>query len=215
MKVQYIDISPCEAREVPRVMSSHNVEYHSLACVNWHDEYPYLPSVEVAMAHCGDALFIHYRVSEQSVRAVALRDQDAVWEDSCVEFFSQPNPDDGIYYNIECNCAGRLLLAAGASRSGRESAPASVTDSISRWSSLGSSPFEERVEPTEWQLALVVPAKVYFRHDVGTFAGLHIRGNVYKCGDRLTVPHFVSLFPIGTPSPDFHRPECFDTIDFE
>ncbi len=39
--------------------------------------------------------------------------------------------------------------------------------------------------------------------------------NVYKCGDALKTPHFVSLYPIETPSPDFHRPEFFRELSFE
>ena len=46
------------------------------------------------------------------------------------------------------------------------------------------------------------------------FDGLQARGNFYKCGDGLPVPHFVSWAPIDTPNPDFHRPEFFDTICF-
>ena len=33
--------------------------------------------------------------------------------------------------------------------------------------------------------------------------------NIYKCGDGLKKPHFISLFPIDTPEPDFHRLESF------
>ncbi|MBR3471266.1 MAG: hypothetical protein IKH22_01600, partial [Prevotella sp.] len=37
---------------------------------------------------------------------------------------------------------------------------------------------------------------------------------VYKCGDCLSVPHYLSLFPITTERPDFHRPEFFQDIVF-
>ncbi|MDE6490265.1 MAG: hypothetical protein K2L49_03810, partial [Muribaculaceae bacterium] len=30
-----------------------------------------------------------------------------------------------------------------------------------------------------------------------------------------TQPHYMSLFPIDTPQPDFHRPEFFGTITLE
>ena len=36
-----------------------------------------------------------------------------------------------------------------------------------------------------------------------------IRGNFYKCGDKTDVPHYGSYSPVGTPKPDFHRPEFF------
>ena len=40
------------------------------------------------------------------------------------------------------------------------------------------------------------------------------RANVYKCGDLLPVPHFISWNPITTESPDFHRPEFFGQMRF-
>ena len=41
-----------------------------------------------------------------------------------------------------------------------------------------------------------------------------LRGNIYKCGDRTAHPHYLSWAPIGTPSPDFHRPEYFGEVLF-
>ena len=60
-------------------------------------------------------------------------------------------------------------------------------------------------------LALDIPASTF---GLETFAGLQARGNFYKCGDRLPVPHYLSWAPIGTPKPDFHRPEYFDRLIF-
>ena len=45
--------------------------------------------------------------------------------------------------------------------------------------------------------------------------GLHVKGNVYKCGDMLPHPHFLSFFPINLPKPDFHRPDFFGDVVFE
>ena len=39
-----------------------------------------------------------------------------------------------------------------------------------------------------------------------------LRANFYKCGDETAHPHFLSWSPIGTPSPDFHRPEFFGEL---
>ncbi len=36
-----------------------------------------------------------------------------------------------------------------------------------------------------------------------------LRGNFYKCGDKLPQPHWLSAFPIDTDIPNFHRPDCF------
>ncbi len=215
MKIKNIKVVNPKAENVPALMAENGVGYHPITFANWAEDFPYSPEVEVAMAHNGESLMLHYRVSEQTVRAVAEKDQDAVWEDSCVEFFSQPNPEDGIYYNVECNCAGKVLLAAGATRDNRQPAPKEATDSILRWSSLGYEPFEEKPAEDGWQLALVIPKSVYFQHEVESLNGLRMRGNAYKCGDKLTKPHFLSLFPIYLPSPNFHCPEFFEPMELE
>ncbi len=215
MKIKKIKAVNPKAENVPALMAENGVEYHPISFANWAEDYPYSPEVEVAIAHNGESLLLHYRVDEQTARAVAEKDQDAVWEDSCVEFFSQPNPEDGIYYNVECNCAGKVLLAAGPTRESRQPAPKEVTDSILRWSSLGSESFGEKPLEGGWQLALVIPKTIYFQHQVESLSGLRMRGNAYKCGDKLANPHFLSLFPISLPKPQFHCPEFFEPLELE
>lgn len=201
------------AADIPAVLQGAGLVYHPIENVNWPESFPYKPKVEFVAAHTGQALLLHYRVEEQSVRAVARHDQENIWEDSCVEFFCMPS-DDGIYYNVECNCAGKLLLAAGKDRNSRTPAPQSVTDSIGRWASLGSEPFDTCLGPVRWELALSLPVSIFFRHDFRDFGGLQAAGNVYKCGDRLPVPHFISWSPISTATPDFHRPDFFAPMLF-
>ena len=75
------------AAEIPAALRSAGVAYTTIDNVNWPEAFPYKPKVEFAAAHCGDALLLHYRVEEQSVRAVARQDHEHIWEDACVEFF--------------------------------------------------------------------------------------------------------------------------------
>ena len=137
-----------------------------------------------------------------------------VWTDSCVEFFSIP-AGDGIYYNIECNCIGTILIGAGPARNGREHAPKEITGLVQRWSSLGNEPFEERVEDTSWEVALIIPYKVFFKHQIESLDGKEVKANFYKCGDELQTPHFLSWNPIEIEKPDFHRPDFFGSLEFE
>jgi len=152
-------------------------------------------------------------VKEKSVRAVATKDQDHIWEDSCAEFFCCPN-GEGEYYNFECNCTGKLLLAVGPGRSNREPAPDEVMQTIKRWASLGASPFDVRTEETAWELALSIPTTAFFKHNIMTLNRLQATCNIYKCGDKLPEPHFISWKPIATENPDFHRPEYFGLLEF-
>ena len=202
------------AADIPAALKAAGITYTSIDNVNWPEAFPYKPKVEFAASHTGDALLLHYRVEEQSVRAVAVKDHEHIWEDSCVEFFIMPAAD-GFYYNLECNCTGKLLVAVGKDRNERTPAPAEVMQNIDRWASLGTKPFDTRQEPTKWELALRVPVTTFFIHKFNGFDGLAAKGNAYKCGDCLPVPHFISWNPIRTVNPDFHRPDFFGQINFE
>lgn len=204
----------CKAAEVPGLLDREGIGFQKVECVNWAEDYPYKPAVSFRIAYTDDALLIHYRVSEESVRSVAGCDNGKVWEDSCVEFFSVPAAD-GVYYNMECNCTGRLLVGVGAGRENRQHAPQEVLDRVDRWSSLGTGDFEEKAAPAEWQVALVIPFSTYFLHQITSLAGTEVRANFYKCGDMLSKPHFLSWNPIELPKPNFHVPEFFGMLHFE
>ena len=216
------------AEEVPQLMLTHGVEYQKVACVNWPKEFPYAPKMEVALAHTGDSLLLHYRVEENCIRAAAEADGGRVWEDSCCEIFLQPSSPITHhpipYFNIECNCAGTLLIGKGEDRHDRQPAAATTLQSANRWSSLmktavsgenGRYTIPLKDGKFTWHMALVVPATALFDSGITDFSGQTLRGNIYKCGDCLTTPHFLSLFPIDTPQPDFHRPEFFGELTFE
>ena len=137
-----------------------------------------------------------------------------MWEDSCCEFFFQPEGGN-VYYNVETNCAGTVLVGCGETREAREAAPAEVLNAISRWSSLGRAPFAERIEPTTWHMALIIPTGTAFHSQIATLDGARMKANFYKCGDKLQTPHFLSWNRIDLPSPNFHRPDFFGTLEFE
>ena len=88
-------------------------------------------------------------------------------------------------------------------------------ESISRYASLGTAPFEERKEKTTWHLAIVLPATAFFKHHITSFDGMAATANFYKCGDLLAQPHFLSWNKIDIAKPDFHRPDFFGKITFE
>lgn len=189
---------------------SRDVRRERIGCLNWPDAFPYAPSAAFGIFHDGKNLHLHFVVEEAAVRAVCTADGEPAWEDSCVEFFFAPR-EDGLYYNLECTCTGRIYLCVGAGRKGRERLPDAALQSIRRSCSLGPDAFGLREMPTRWEVRLDIPAAVF---GLETFTGLHARGNFYKCGDRLPVPHYLSWAPVLTPHPDFHRPEYFDRIVF-
>ena len=217
----------------------------SLNNAPWKEQYPYMPEVSLEIAHNGQEILLDWHVRENCTRAEAATDGGPVWEDSCVEFFFLPSPPDtilppsdslsleeaakpsapetppfggaggGSYYNIECNCAGRLLVGYGPDRHDREMASADIMAAIRRHSSLGDQPFPLTDGTKEWHLKMAIPLSTFFHHNLTTLNGLHARANFYKCGDKLRHPHFLTLFPIDLPHPDFHCPQFFGDIRFE
>lgn len=214
MKVKKISTANVEVCALPDLLDEERIGFQPIDNVNWPAEYPYKPKVEFRMAHTEDAILLHFKVREASVRAKYGKDNGSVWTDACVEFFSIP-AGDGIYYNVECNCVGTILVGAGAGRANREHASQEVMDQVQRWSSLGREPFEERVEETSWDVALVIPYTVFYKHHINSLDGKTVKANFYKCGDELQTPHYLSWNPIAIAKPDFHRPDFFGTLEFE
>lgn len=185
---------------------------HPIGCVDWPERFPSKPDAAFAIAHTGDAILLRFFVDEDYTAALVAEDNGPVWTDSCVEFFI--SFDETGYYNFECTCIGKALLGFRKRRNESVHADRAVLDTIRRAPSLGTEPFEER-RGVSWELSAEIPVGAFFRHSLGDLSGVAARGNFYKCGDGLTVPHFLSWLRVGVPEPDFHREEFFGEIEFE
>lgn len=185
-----------------------------LTCNNWPDSYPYSPDVSFRIFHTGKELLLRFDVDEWGTAARTLDDNGPVWTDSCVEFFFRPEAG-GHYYNFETNGIGTLLLGRRRSREDAEHAPADVLRQIRRQTTL---PYGRPIEMTgdnRWQLTLVIPVTALYGEHLESWDGLQGSMNLYKCGDALARPHYLSWRPITAPRPDFHRPEFFESVLFE
>ena len=189
-------------------------EPQRLDCLNW-PAWPYKPSVEFRIGLFEDGLRLEWKVDEQSIRALQGTPGGEVYEDSCVEFFFQPSADDPHYYNFEWNAIGNLCVSWRTGRFDAEPAPAGVYDLVRAEASCGAVPFAERPADGPWTLKVCIPTEALWKSGLKSLHGLKARGNFYKCGDGLTVPHFVTWAPIATEKPDYHRPEFFKEIVFE
>lgn len=174
--------------------------------VNW-DEYPYRPDVLVYAGYCDQKLWLHYIVENDFVRAICRKDQEPVWQDSCVEFFVKQG--DG-YRNFEFNSLGVCLSAIGNDRHTRKPLDEANLKQILRLPSLmiESLPAEDQL--SDWSLTVAIPLEL-----IGLKAGDTFMANFYKCGDETKVPHYISWSAINTPSPDFHRSEFFSLLELE
>ncbi len=211
MKIEKITTTITETADLMQILERERIEWQSIDCVNWPEAFPYQPKVRFRMAYSDSALLFHYQVNEQQILAEVAEDNGAIWTDSCVECFISPF-NDGLYYNIEANCIGKVLIGCGKERHGRERGDKEIRDKILRWSSLGNEPFGERSSSEGWDLCLIVPFECFFKHQIQSLEGCRFKANFYKCGDRLSVPHYLSWKIIPTEKPDFHRPEFFGEI---
>ena len=211
LDVNKVSIANIPVEAIPDLLDKEKITFHSLNEVNWKEEYPYCPNVEFRIAYSDHAFILNYKVTEDSIRANSSADNGPVWTDSCVEFFIRP-ADDRLYYNIECNCAGTILVGVGEDRDNRERASQDILNQVQRWSSLGREPFEEKIGECSWEIALIIPYSVFFKHQIEKLDNQSLKANFYKCGDELQTPHFLSWNPIDLETPNFHCPKYFGTI---
>ncbi len=208
LEVPQIKLADAALGKVDKLLDQQKGEL--IDTINW-PAFPYLPSVRFAMAYDETHLYLKYDVKEQHAQAVTLQSNGPVWEDSCCEFFC--SFDDSGYYNLETNCIGAQLLGWHGRDGSKEKATAHVMAALQKSSSLGHTAPLSLEGDVHWQLVLIIPSSVFFRHkDLVFKPGMPLRGNFYKCGDKTNVPHFVSWNAIDWPAPNFHLPGFFGNI---
>jgi hypothetical protein len=143
--------------------------------------------------------------------------QSQTYQDSCVEFFVQPKPDQG-YFNFEFNCGGALACSYITYGEGYKNYTKLTPEEgaqIRIYHSLPAVVDPEIQEETLWRLEFAIPFSLLAQHvgPLGNVAGQAWRANFYKCGDQTSHPHWASWMAIDELN--FHLPRCFGTIQFE
>jgi hypothetical protein len=198
-------------KEISVRMDQNNERLH-LDTINW-KEYSYKPAVELSVGYNDHEIFLKYYIIENYFKAEKTESNQMVCEDSCVEFFVSPE-DDGIYYNIEFNGIGTCLLGTGTGRENSIRTNPEVISKIRRLTSVGEKPVKEIKGEYKWTITIAIPFDIFFHHKVENLKGKTFRANFYKCGDKLTVPHYVTWNPVGTEKPDYHQPAYFGLLKF-
>ncbi len=185
---------------------------YPVAEANWEQLYPEKPECIVFLAHDSRNLHALFLVKGYGLRAVNTANQSPVSQDSCVEIFLAPSVQ-GEYWNFEFNCIGGVNSSHRIIRP----EPTRLTDDeisqIRRLGSCGNKPFNEKEGYYEWDLLVSIPFSLLKLQ--GEIRGKIIKGNIYKCSSASIRPHYLSLFPIATPKPDFHRPDFFGDIELQ
>jgi len=166
----------------------------------------YTPMTTAYIVYTDESLHVRFDAEDEHIRAVNTVPNGPICQDSCVEFFVNPAPGmTGKYFNFEVNPLGVLHLAVGEGRQGRKMIEGDEHRMIR---------ILPRIDSPVWRIGLTIPFG-FFRSALGPidFAPGHVMAaNLYKCGDLSRIPHHGSWSPVGTQSPDFHRPEYFGRL---
>jgi hypothetical protein len=181
--------------------------------INW-DDFNYKPEVKFVIGYTDNEILLKYYITEEYFKAEKTISNQMVCEDSCVEFFVSP-ADDGIYYNMEFNGIGTCLLGTGTARENSVKADPEIISRIRRMTSAGNNPVGEKKGRFSWTITMAIPLNVFFHHKIKELKGRTFMANFYKCGDKLSVPHYLTWNPVGTSKPDFHRPDYFGRLEFK
>jgi hypothetical protein len=165
-----------------------------------------------------DTSFLYglFRVDDFYVRSVHTHYHAAVCEDSCVEFFVQPEASPG-YLNFEFNAGGTIFCDYNIpTQVGRDKYPVSQKDAatIQIFHSQPDVVDPEHVGPLVWTLEFAIPLSLINRiaGSIDNPAGCTWRANFYKCGDKTSHPHWGAWSPV--PEVNFHLPDSFGQIRF-
>ena len=175
------------------------------------------PETRFRLQYDDAGLYGLFSVRDRYVRCVAEKFQDPVCRDSCVEFFVQPSSSVG-YLNFEFSAAGIMLAQRHIRRSDKDDVrPLSADDvaDVRIFHSLPDRTDGEITEAIRYELGFFLPFSLFaatFNAPVPA-SGTAWRGNVYKCGDDTSHPHWASWQPVRRLN--FHDPDCFGNLEFE
>lgn len=182
--------------------------------LNWIQQYPTKPRTSFRIAHNNHAVLLQYTVHEEEIRATITHDNGEVWTDSCVEFFI--SFDHGKhYYNAEFSCIGKALLGYRKTNQNATHASPPIMQTIRRLSTLGNDNIPPTIGRHQWTLTLAIPITAFWQSHIKSLSGVQATANFYKCGDKLSLPHYISWSPIQTPTPSFHQPDFFGHLLFQ
>lgn len=184
----------------------------------------HFPKTQAKLLYDDNNLHVFFRVEDRYVRAVSEKTHDDVCHDSCVEFFFTPEDTttpESDYFNLEVNCGGTILFhygkSLGASGCTRGEIDPSDCERVEVHGSLPRIIDPEIIDPVVWTLNYKLPFSV-----VGKYSGTQVprpgtkwSGNLYKCADGTSHPHWLAWSPVDNPTPNFHLPKFFGVLEFE
>ena len=182
------------------------------------EEPEYQPVTQAKVLYDDENIYVIFRVEDQYVRAVAEEYHGPVWKDSCVEFFFTPGEDLSLgYLNLEVNCGGTALFHYQKAP-GRDVKEIGLVDmeQIRIAHSLPRIVDPEITIPTTWTIEYRLPLAIIEKYCQVNRPGAGViwRANFYKCAENNSHPHWLTWAFVDNPTPSFHKPEFFGTLEF-
>jgi len=152
-----------------------------------------------------DALLLHLWLEAPEIRAVEQGPLGMPCEDSCLEFFFCPVPEDGRYLNLEFNSKGCLYLGMGTG----------IADLVRLVPDDPQVIFAPEISKTVggWELFYRIPHSFVRRFFPDYRPEKLRRANFYACSDLSEPAYYLSWSPIEGEPFTFHRPACFGFVD--
>ena len=172
----------------------------------WMKTDPMPVSAQAQICYDDEALYVRLSAVEENIRAELTGKLDEICEDSCLEFFFCPMPDDRRYFNIECNPNGCLFLGFGPN-----------VDELVRLIPENPAIIPNAQRTCDgWETVYAIPYSFIrmFFPDFSPAPGKSIRANCYKCGDKTVQPHYLTWNPVPHQRCAFHNPDAFGIMHF-
>ncbi len=207
--VSNLELSTTELDYSSLASAMEQLDWHAIDQAPWVSDYPYVPQARFQIAYDGMAIYLHYDIQEEFVKAQYIRPNENVWEDSCVEFFVSFDDREN-YYNFEFNALGTGLIGYGpAVKTDRSRLSAEEILRVDTFSQLRTVQGQK-----SWKQILIIPFDL-LSQKAENLKGKTVFANFYKCGDGLPQPHFIAWNAIDNPKPNFHLPNFFGEIKFQ
>ncbi len=186
-----------------------DISFLKIEKINW-GSYSYKPEVKLKIAWNDKGFFLEYNVKEKHLRVEQIGFSGPVHKDSCVEFFV--TIDQINYYNFEFNATGsRHVNYRSILTKEKKVISKSKLESIKIKSSEKQFTRLDK-QNANWLLQVFIPFTFFSEKNIPS---KQLKGNFYKCGDKLIEPHYLSWNPIETKIPDFHQPNFFGELILE
>ena len=173
---------------------------------NYYAESESQPKAYACLAYDDKGIYVYQQAFEQDIRAQITQQNGDVYTDSCLEFFinfcPESTPD---YLNFEINPLGVMHLGLGPDRYCRTL----LFDCDKSYFNIKCLDSIDEFNKESWEISYFIPFEYITKHFPGFDIKKTFKGNFFKIGAEVKLPHFGTYAKVDTPKADFHRSEFF------